>query len=301
MDVFVTGAGGYVGGAAARALRRAGHRVFGLTRTDVKARALESQEIIPVLGDLADPTTYTSAAARCAVVIHAAFDDKARGIPKDRAAVEGLLEATRRGGGPQPRTFVYTSGVWVHGDTRGALVDETSPLDPLPLVSWRPPHEALVLEAQGVRGIVLRPGCVYGGMGGMPGEWFASAAEGLPPEIVGDGANRWALVHIEDLGEAYRLAAESGLAREVFDVVERSAETVREMAVAAARAAGLSGEIRSRPLIDARKSLGPFADALAADQRIDGGKAERLLGWRPRHRGFVAEADAFYGAWRAAR
>jgi nucleoside-diphosphate-sugar epimerase len=299
MDVFVTGASGYVGGTAARALRRAGHRVYGLARTEAKAGALEAQEITPVLGDLADPTTYVSVASRCAVLIHAAFDGKARGIPKDRAAVEGLLEAARRG--PQTKTFIYTSGVWVHGDTRGALVDETSPLDPLPLVTWRPPHESLILSSDAVRGIVLRPGCVYGGTGGMPGSWFASATDGVPPELVGDGANRWALVHIDDLGEGYRLAAESGLSREVFCLVERSHETVREMAAAAARAAGLSGEVRTLPLIDARKTMGPFADALAADQRIDGGKAERVLGWRPRHRGFVDEAEVFLRSWRAAR
>jgi nucleoside-diphosphate-sugar epimerase len=297
MDVFVTGANGYVGGAAARALRRAGHRVFGLARSEAKARALEAQEITPVLGDLADPTTYVDVATRCAVLIHAAFDNTSRGIPKDRAALDGLLEAGRRGS--QTKTFIYTSGVWVHGDTRGVFVDETTPLDPLPLVSWRPPHESLVLESDAVRGIVLRPGCVYGGSGGMPGGWFKSASDGVPPEVVGEGANRWALVHIEDLGEAYRLAAESGLAGEVFCIVERSRETVREMATAAGRAAGLSGEIRSLPLIDARKTMGPFADALAADQRVDGGKAERVLGWRSRHRGFVDEADTFYRSWRA--
>jgi nucleoside-diphosphate-sugar epimerase len=240
-----------------------------------------------------------STAARCGVVIHAAFDNSSRGIPKDRAAVESFLEAGRRG--PQPKTLIYTSGVWVHGDTRGALVDETSPLDPLPLVTWRPPHETLVLTSDAVRGIVLRPGCVYGGAGGMTGPWFASAADGLPPEVVGDGANRWALVHVDDLGEAYRLAAESGIGGEVFSVVERSHETVREMAGAAARAAGLGNGVRSLPLIDARKTMGAFADAQAADQRIDGSKAERMLGWQSRHRGFVDEAEVFYRSWRAAR
>src|SRR5262249_25383263 len=195
------------------------------------------------------------------------------GIPKDRAAVDSLLEAGRRG--PQPKTLIYTSGVWVHGDTRGALVDETTPLDPLPLVTWRPPHEALVLGSDAVRGLVVRPGCVYGGSGGMPGSWFKAAAEGRAPQVVGDGNNRWALVHIADLGEVSRLAAESGLTREVFCLVERSHETVREMAAAAARAAGLGGEVECQPLVDARKSRGPYADALAADQRVDGAKAER--------------------------
>jgi len=299
MDVFITGATGYVGGAAARAFRRAGHQVFGLARSDAKARALEAAEIVPVPGDLADPTTYLNTAARCAVVVHAAFDGTARGIPKDRATVEGLLEAGRRGA--QPKTVIYTSGVWVHGDTRGVTVDETTPLDPLPLVTWRPPHEQLVLASQVVRGIVLRPGCVYGGAGGMPGSWFAAAEAGTLPEVVAEGANRWALVHIDDVGEGYRLAAERGGAGEVFCLVEPSRETVREMASAAARAAGRSGEVRSVPLVEARKVSGALADALAADQRIDGSKAERLLGWRPRHRGFADEADRFYRAWRAAR
>ena len=297
MDVFVTGATGYVGGAAAAAFRRAGHRVRGLARSDAKARLLEAQEIIPILGDIADPTTYMSAAADCAVLVHAALDGAARAIPKDRATVESLIEAGRRGS--QPKTFIYTSGVWVLGDTRGAVVDETTPLDPLPLVTWRPPHERLVLESSAVRGIVLRPGCVYGGAGGMTGEWFAAAAQGMAPQVVGDGANHWALVHWLDLGDAYVRAAESGVSGEAFNIAERSHETVREMAAAAARAAGLTPEVRLLPLIEARKVMGPRADALAVDQRVDPGKAERLLGWRPRHHGFVDDVDLFYRAWRA--
>jgi hypothetical protein len=45
--------------------------------------------------------------------------------------------------------------------------------------------------------------------------------------------------------------------------------------------------------------LGPFADALALDQEVSGVLAERLLGWEPRHRSLVGEAEALYRAYKA--
>ena len=58
MQVFVTGATGYIGFAVATALRRHGHRVFGLARSDAKAARLTRHEIEPVIGDLSGPKTY---------------------------------------------------------------------------------------------------------------------------------------------------------------------------------------------------------------------------------------------------
>src|SRR6059058_3796117 len=214
MRVFVTGATGYVGFAVASALRRAGHDVYGLTRAAAKAPQLARQEIRPVIGDIGDPKSYADTAEDCSVLVHAAFD--------------ALIEAGRRGS--QPKTLIYTSGVWVHGDSGEKLVDETSPLDPIKLVAWRPAHEQLVLQAKGVRGLVMRLGCVYGGRGGLTGDWFAAAAAGKAPTVVGSGHNRWTMVHLDDLADAYVRAAESGRAGEVFDVTDRSRATVLEMA-----------------------------------------------------------------------
>ena len=73
------------------------------------------------------------------------------------------------------------------------------------------------------------------------------------------------------------------------------------MATAAARAAGFQGELRPVPLGEARRTMGDFADALAVDQHVDARNAVRLLGWQPRHGGFVDEADIFYAAWKAWR
>jgi len=116
--------------------------------------------------------------------------------------------------------------------------------------------------------------------------------------VVGTGHNRWAVVHGDDLADAYVRAAESGLAGEAFEVVDRSRATVLEMATAAARALGYSGELRPTPLAEARRTMGDFADALALDQHVDARKAVRLLGWQPRHGGFVDEADVFAASWK---
>lgn len=302
MRILVTGATGYIGFAVAAALRRAGHDVFGLHRAPEAARRLEKAEIRPVRGDLETLERAEGVARECGVLVHAASSAGADRVALDRRAVD--LFASWALSARTTATIVYTSGVWVYGTTGKALADESTPVRPPELVAWRPDHERAVLAAAGprVRAIVLRPGCVYGGSGGLTGLFFDGATKDGAPRIVGDGANRWTLVHVEDLADLYVRAVERAPEPGgVFNAVDRSRETVLEMARAAALAAGASGDVRTTPLEDARKRLGPYADCLAIDQRVDGGKAERLLGWRPRARGFRDDAALYFAAWRAAR
>jgi nucleoside-diphosphate-sugar epimerase len=118
---------------------------------------------------------------------------------------------------------------------------------------------------------------------------------------VGDGTNRWAMVHADDLADAYLRAGESGLAREAFNVTDRSRASVREMLKAVARVTGYTGETRLVPVADAASKMGPFAECLALDQHVDARKAVRMLGWQPRHGGFVDEASTCFLSWQAAR
>src|SRR5260370_6121118 len=155
MRVFVTGATGYVGSPVARALRRAGHAVWGLPRSAAKARQLARHEIQPVIGDLANPKSYEEIAAHCAVLVHAAFESSADGVRKDDIAVQALHETGRRGAAP--KTLIFTSGVWVHGDTGAGMVDETTPLDPIPPLAWRGARRQAGRHRGGGGGVAGRP------------------------------------------------------------------------------------------------------------------------------------------------
>lgn len=292
MRIFVTGATGYIGFHAATALRRAGHQVTALVRTTEKARRLAASEIESVVGTMEDPGSYRAAAGRCSVAVHIAVDYAGDVFAQDQLTVETLLAA-------RPELLIYTSGIWVYGSTGRTAADESAPLNPPIRVSRRPEMERIALGSSTVRGIVLRPGCVYGQEGGMFADWFAPAAKGEAPTIVGDGTNRWPLVHVDDLADAYVRAAESTLRGEVINVTDRSRETVTTMVTALSEAAGYHGAPRYLAAAEAATTLGTFAECLTLDQHVDSSKAVRVLGWQPRHGGFSDQAAEYFDAWKA--
>ncbi|CBE68120.1 MAG: NAD-dependent epimerase/dehydratase family protein [Candidatus Methylomirabilis oxygeniifera] len=299
MKVFVTGANGYIGFHVASAFRRAGHEVWGLVRSEKKAHTIAMHEIRPVIGSMQHPDSYRQIAEQCAALIHAAVDYQADTFSLDRKTMEVLLTVGKRDS--QPKTVVYTSGTWVYGDTRGKIVDEGVSLRPAPLVAGRPDIERIVLSASDVRGVVVRPGCVYGRQGGLTGMWFDGPDKGKPIQVIGDGNNRWAMVHIDDLAEGYLRAAESGLSGEVFNLTDHSSATLREMAGAVARATGYTGQTQFVPDDEASYTLDGFAECLTLDQRVDSSKATRLLGWQPKHHGFIDEVETYFQSWKAAQ
>lgn len=288
MKAFVTGASGYIGRAVAEALRRRGHRVTGLVRTPAKAKALAAREIEAVAGDMRDPASWGEAPAAADVLIHCAVEYSAEYEALDRKAVDALLGMRGK--------VIYTSGVWQYGP--GGPFDETQAFSGKPLMPWRSEHERLVLAG---KGIVLRPGCVYGGAGGLTGLWFQGAVEQKAAPIVGEGGNRWAVVHLDDLADLYVRAAENAPSGELFNAADASRFTVREMAAAASAAAGAAGAVEALPFADAEKRYGGMAHGLALDQSVHASKAAKRLGWKPRFAGFPPDADRFFAAWKASR
>ena len=274
MRVFVTGATGYVGSAVVEALRREGDEVTGLARSDDAARALEAAGCDVVRGSLGDADALARGAREADAVIHAGATGGADQAQVDTAAVATLLDALAGSGKP----FVYTSGLWVLGDTGDAEVDEDAPLNPAEIVAWRAEVERTVRDAaaRGIRTVVLRPGVVYGRGGGTPRMFVSAARKKGVVRYVGDGAQRWPPVHVDDLAELYVLALDAP-AGTVLNAAGPSL-TAREIAEAAAQANGARAE--PWPLDAARAVLGPFADALALDQQVSAARAH-ALGWKP--------------------
>ena len=299
MRIFVTGASGYIGSTVAEAFRRRGHWVAGLVRSEEKKRALEAREIRTVIGDMKNPTSYLPIARESDVWVHTAADWAGDFESLDRITVNTFLDLAKPFG--RTRAFIYTSGVWLYGNTGNNLVNESVAMEASALLRWRWEHEQKILQAstKQLRGIVIRPGCVYGGRGGLTGSWFDSARRKGAAQVVGDGKNRWATIHVEDLADLYVRAAESRLSGELFNATDRSRFTVLEMASAASRAADANGRVAFTPAEEARKTMGFFAEGLLLDQHVDSSKALQVLGWNPRFGGFAENAARYFQAWRA--
>lgn len=283
MQVFLTGATGYIGSAVAERLRAAGHQVSGLARNDAAVARLTAAGVMPVRGDFADPATIGAAALSADGVISTATTYDA-GI--DGPAVDAILDALAASNKP----FVYTSGIWSHGDTGGAVVDETTPPKPAALVAWRQAVEDRVVAgaARGIRSVVIRPAIVYGRGAGIAAGLVDSARKDGAARYVGTGKNRWPFVHVDDLADLYLLALERAPAGTLLLAVAGPSRTVVEVAAAASRGAGAAGRTVAWPLEEARQTLGPYADALVLDQQATSRRAQELLGWRP-HRPDVLE------------
>ena len=173
MQVFLTGASGYIGSAVAQALRKAGHTVVGLARSEDQMRMLAARGLGGHRGDLRDPSALAEGVCIADAVIHASLSATPDAPQVDRAAVRAILDELNQFNRP----FIYTSGCWVLGNTGDSVADENTPLAPTPLVAWRPVVEQMVLDAarQGVQGIVLRPAVVYGRGGGLV-QFFVDSA-----------------------------------------------------------------------------------------------------------------------------
>jgi nucleoside-diphosphate-sugar epimerase len=281
MRIFLTGATGYIGSAVAEALEAAGHTVAPLARSDESDQDLRRRGFTPFRGDLKTPDSLVAAVSACDGVIHAGTTNDGR---LDTEAISKMLGALRGSGKP----FVYTSGVWVYGNTGDRVADEDSPLNPLALVAWRPAVERMVLDAE-LRGIVIRPAVVYGRAAGILGDFVQSARERNAARYVGDGQNRWPLVHVEDLADLYVRALDHAPAGTLLNAVGGPSVKVRDLAEAASFGADAGGNVEAWPLAQARETLGGYADALALDQQVSSQKAQALLRWNPQAASAIEE------------
>lgn len=297
MRVFIFGASGYIGHEVAKAFRTKGHTVYGLVRSQADADLLSLDEIWPVIGDLTNPQSYQQVLEEVEVAVQCAFDYSSdNGVELDAKTIDVVLESFSRSS--LSRSFIYTSGVWVYGSQGYKMIDESQPLNPLDIAKWRPAHEEKVLNATkpSLRTVVIRPGLVYGGTGGLTNLLFSSTQNGSV-SIVGEGHNRWAMVHVQDLAHAYVSAAEKELTNVALNVVDDSTATLREMVEAIARAAKIEGKIQVLSQEDGEKQFGPIVQGLTVDQSVNNSRIKRLLGWQIHHAPFIYDIDLYYNAW----
>ncbi len=281
MRVLVIGATGYIGSAVSEELRNAGHMVTGLARSAAAQEALKARGDLAAEGSLENTEALKEAARGADAVVHAASPfGMADAAATEANAVSAILSALKGSNKP----FLYTSGVWVFGDTRGRMVGEMGPLRPPALVAWRPAVEQQVLGGKeiGVAAMVFRPGMVFGRRGGVLAGFFKQGRQDGVVRYVGTGENHWSAVHADDLAQLYRRALEEPAPGELFIACGGMPQQVKQIALAVAAACGIEGKAESVPLEAARERMGPIADCLAMDSRAGSTKPARFFGWSVR-------------------
>ncbi|QSL87177.1 NAD-dependent epimerase/dehydratase family protein [Pseudomonas atacamensis] len=289
MNVFVTGAAGFIGGSIATGLVQAGHNITGLVRSAEQADELKALGMNAVIGTLDDSQLLAQQARAADAVINAASSDH-------RGAVEALLDALRGSN----KVFLHTSGSSIVGDASGGkssddIYYEDNLPEPTVDKADRVAIDNLVLAAaqDGVNSAVICNTLIYGHSLGVNRDsvqlprLLKQARKSGVVRHVGTGQNIWSNVHIEDVVALYQLALTKNVPG-TFYFVESGEASFIDMTTAMAEALNL-GEPQDWPLQDAEAEWGyEMANyGLGSNSRVRGKHARELLGWTPKRTSVV--------------
>jgi uncharacterized protein YbjT (DUF2867 family) len=206
MQVFLTGATGFVGSAIIEELRAGGHQVTGLARSDQAAATLAQWGVAVRRGDVSEPDGLAQAARASDGVIHCAFGhDFSRYVEMgevDLRAVSAMAQALAGSGKP----LVVTSGMTASTPGRLATESDAAQTEGMAAVRGRPEAMALGASEMGVRSLVVRlPPSVHDLQAqGLVSQLIAVARQTGVSAYVGEGANRWPAVHRRDAARLFR-------------------------------------------------------------------------------------------------
>jgi nucleoside-diphosphate-sugar epimerase len=325
-------ASGFIGLPVAQAFVRAGHVVYGLTRSQAKAKLLSAEEskphpppsllhptnrcakVIPVVGELDNPEPWLQLIPTLDAVI-----DIIGGSADIRTLSKALLETTSNAAkSTRPAyapklTYIYTSGTWVHGEDRVNLVTDSTPCNnPAELVAWRVEQEQWVIKDPVLNGIVIRPALLYGRSGSLFAPLFKSASEGRVAWY-GRPGGRYALIHCDDAADLFLRAAEKAqvVGGNIFDGANDQTESVDDFLQKLVEVSGAKGPYEYIPPSN-RKFFFDFffvnlsnelwivyETALSTTSLLRPYLARTLLGWRPLKAGLTDGLPTYYAAYLA--
>jgi nucleoside-diphosphate-sugar epimerase len=284
MRIFITGANGFIGGAVASILIKQGHTVRGLVRDRAKADIASAFGIDAVIGSLDDAALLQAEARAGDAVVNAANSDH-------RGAVEALIAGLAGSGKP----LLHSSGSSIVGDEAMGepserVFGEDTPIEPHSDRVARVAIDRLVLDAPGIRSVVLCNSMIYGNSLGPPAQsvqipaLVRQARSSGVARYVGRGLNRWSNVHIADVAVLYALAIAKAPAA-TFMYVESGEEAMGEVVHAIAARLGF-GAAQAWSAEEAIAAWGrrTAVFSLGSNSRVRGRRAADLLSWAPRYR-----------------
>ena len=298
MRVFVTGASGWIGSATVDELLAAGHEVTGLARSGASAASLEAKGVLVRRGDLDDLASIRAGAQSADAVVHLAnkhdWSNPAASNAAERAAVETIGDALAGTGRP----FLFASGVAALAQGRPATEDDPSPFHGPDSPRGGSENLALGFADRGIRPVSLRFAPTVHGTGdhGFIAIIAAVAREKGVSGYIGEGANRWAAVHVSDAGRLVTLGLAKAPAGARLHAVAEDGVPTRDIAAAIGRALGLP--VASIAPEDAAAHFGFIGQFFGMDLSATSAATRELLGWKPAGPTLIEDLDA--GAYSAA-
>ncbi len=288
MNIFVTGATGFVGTAVVQELMQAGHQVTGLARSDQAEQQLKRAGVEVHRGSLEDTDSLRQAAKESDGIIHLGFihdfANYATSAEIDRQAILAMgseLEGTNK-------PIVLTSGVLLLA--RGRMGTEQ---DTISAQSTRYSEAATEeLLQRGVHASVVRLAPTVHGEGdhGFIHALIEIArAKGISA-YVGEGNNRWPAVHRQDAAVLFRKAIEQAKAGSRLHGVDEGSIEFKRIAEVIGRHLDLS--VTSISSEQAAEHFGWIHFAASADAPMSSELTRQWLDWQPSHIGLLEDLEA---------
>lgn len=253
MRIFVTGASGFVGGAAAEKLVAGGHDVRAMSRSEKSDAAIRALGATPVRCDLENVAAEHIGDAEA--IIHCAAFVEQWG-PRDawrKFNIDGTRRALEAANSAGAKRFIHISTesvLWRGQHLRG--VDETyprAPNSPYPYSWTKARAEELVEDANtpAFQTIILRPRFIWG-----PGDTT------LLPTIrhmaktgqwmwIDNGRAQTSTTHIANLVHAIELALSHGGGGQAYFILDDGVRSMKEMIGAIAATQNIALPDRSAP------------------------------------------------------
>jgi nucleoside-diphosphate-sugar epimerase len=217
MKVLVTGGTGFTGKALVRRLIDEGHEVIALDYQEgLKTDELRTSGAQVVIGTVTDKDKVKECIRGVDIVHHLAAAFREMNVPDgyyrdvNVQGTKNMLEAALEEG---VKKFVYCSTCGVHGNIDNPPGDENAPINAADYYQQaKYEAEPLVKEyfRKGLKTVILRPAAIYGP--GDPERFFMifkRVVKGTFP-MFGDGRTLYHPLYIDNLVDAFMLAAEEG-------------------------------------------------------------------------------------------